>query len=291
MASLPSHWHGKSRVRVLKRSIQGAQHSILEITVDIKLWGDYEHVYTRGDNSELVATDTMKNTVYVVAKTTQFNSLEQYGMLLTNHFLSKYPVLHEVEVTLKEHPWERVNIDGKAHQHGFVKTRLDYHAAKIRRTRSSLSVQSSLRDLVVLKTTQSGFVGFLRDENTSLPEVTDRLLSSSISADWTYAVTPTLDTDFNLVYETIRAVFLKTFFGPADRGVYSKSVQETMYTMGNAVLAAVSEIPEITLDMPNIHYLPLRSLTNHGLEWSGEVHMPTDEPHGTIGATVARSRL
>lgn len=293
MASLKDHWHGKAQVRLLKTDKTSDTHKVLELTVGITLWGDYDRVYTAGDNTGLVATDTMKNTVYVIAKKTKFDSLESYGLKLSAHFLEKYPMLNAVKVDLQEHPWARVEVGGQPHQHGFVRARSDYHTANVHRTRQGnvVQVESGIRNMVVLKTTQSGFVGFLKDQNTSLPDIPDRLLSTSVSADWRYTTTPGEDTDFNSIFEVVRASLLDTFFGPANTGVYSKSVQETMFKMGSDVLKAVSSVADVTLDMPNIHFLPVRSLSNHGLEWTGEVHLPTSEPHGTICATVQRSRL
>lgn len=287
---LKQHWHGKSRVRVLKTFKQTEQHSVLELTVNIRLWGEYDNVYTKGDNSGLVATDTMKNTVYIVAKTTEFDSIESYALILTDHFLKKYPMLYKVEVVVRGHPWVRASIGGQPHSHGFVRERTDYRVATATRTRDSIQLSAGIRDLVVLKTTQSGFKGFLHDENTSLPDCDDRLLSTSISVDYTFAKAAS-GADFNAVSARVRDTLLSAFFGPADTGVYSNSVQETMYQMGNKVLSAVAGIDDVVLDMPNIHFLPVRSLANHGLEWTGEVHMPTDEPHGTICATISRSKL
>jgi len=286
-----AHSHGKARVRLLKTNKTSETHKVLELTVDITLWGDYDRVYTHGDNTGLIATDTMKNTVYVIAKKTKFDSLESYGLQLTNHFLKTYPMLSAVKVELQEHPWARAEVGGQPHQHGFVRARSDYHTASIHRTRQSVQVESGIKDLVVLKTTQSGFVGFFRDQNTSLPECEDRLLSTSVSADWRYTLTPDEGTDFNAVFESVRAALLEEFFGDPKRGVYSKSVQESMFKMGSAVLDAVSSVADVTLDMPNIHFLPVRTLANHGLKWTGEIHQPTSEPHGTICATVQRSRL
>ncbi len=239
----------------------------------------------------MVATDTMKNTVYVIAKTTDYNSLEQYGLAFTEHFLKTYPILTEVKVDLKEHPWVRYEVEGKGHSHGFVRGSTDYHVAAIHRTRDGVSVCSGIRDLMVLKTTQSGFVGFKKDIYTLLPEVTDRLFASNVAGDWTYSVTPPMTTDFNTIFRTVRTTLLTSFFGPTDSGVYSPSVQATMYEMGQVVLRNVAAVAQVSLTMPNIHFLPVHSLSQHGLQWSGDVFLPTDEPHGNITSTLVRARL
>lgn len=293
LGELANHWHGKARVRMLKTTKTDKMHQVLELTCRITLWGAYDHVYTKGDNTDLVATDTMKNTVYIVAQKHGFSCLEQFGLLLTKHFLDKYSMLNSVKVELQQHTWQRVVVDGKEHTHGFMRARNDYPRAEIHRTRGEeTKISSGIVDLVVLKTTKSGFQGFLRDENTSLPETDDRLLSTSVAADWTYTTDMGLETDYNEIHDKVRTALIESFFGPADGGTYSNSVQETLFQMANKVLAKVPAIKDITLDMPNIHFLPLKTMmTSHGLGWTGEVHLPTDEPHGTICATVRRSKL
>lgn len=165
-----------------------------------------------GDNTGLVATDTIKNTVYVVAQQTSFDSLELYGLHLTKHFLDTYPMLTKVEADLKEHPWTRAIVGREPHTHGFERTRGDWHVAAVTRTRDDVSITAGLRNLVVLKTTQSGFSKFLHDKYTTLPDIEDRLLSTAVSADWRYLSTdPTLD--FNGFVELVRTTLLETFFG------------------------------------------------------------------------------
>ena len=93
--SLTQHCHGKTRVKVLKvRRADDGTHTISEYEVATTLYSPvYERVFTQNDNNELVATDTQKNTVYVVAKRTQARTPEEFGIDLCSHLLAHYPLL------------------------------------------------------------------------------------------------------------------------------------------------------------------------------------------------------
>ena len=184
-----------------------------------------------------------------------------------------------------------LQVQGRPHSHGFVRGATDYAIATVTRSRSSphISVVSGIRDVIILKTTMSGFAGFLKDENTSLPDTTDRTVATNVSADWTYVSTPNANLDFCGLHTRVRTALLDEFYGEADKGTFSASVQQTLYKMGQQVITKEQKIDSINLNMPNIHFLPCKLLANHGLKWTGEVHIPTNDPNGTINATVQRS--
>jgi urate oxidase len=137
-----------------------------------------------------------------------------------------------------------------------------------------------LTDLVVLKTRDSAFEGYPRDEFTTLPETRDRILATSITAVWT--VRSGLS-DFS-ARQRIRAALVETFATHE-----SESVQHTLYAMATAALSAAEEIVDITLTLPNRHHL-LVDLAPFGLDNPNEIFVATDQPYGLIEATVRRSR-
>ena len=141
------------------------------------------------------------------------------------------------------------------------------------------SVRSGLDNLVILKTADSEFAGFIKDSLTTLPESTDRLFATSVSARWSYA-SPAAS--FVVLRSKIREILLSVFAAHA-----SKSVQHTLYAMGESVLAKVPEIEDIELTMPNKHYL-LADLSRFGQDNPNEIFVPIDEPHGTIEARLRR---
>lgn len=289
---LVHHQHGKARVRVLKvrRPEEGSgRHEISEFTVNTRLFSkEYAKVFTDNDNAHLVATDTQKNTVYVVAKRTACETPEQFGIDLAEHLLKEYPILSAVEIDVSQAPWSRVTVNGAEHDHGFVRRSNERAEAKVRQERGGLPrVVSTIEDMTIIKTTQSGFEGYLKDQYTLLPECNERCLATELSAYWTYVPSAT-SPDYAAVRRTVHAELTRGIFGPAKGGVYSASLQATIYDAGCLALKAASTIAQISISTPNLHYLPCRSLEQLGEKFEDDVFIPTNEPSGTISCTVGR---
>jgi urate oxidase len=274
-----SQSYGKSQVRLSHIHRSGARHEFIELTLAIELAGDFDAAYTHGDNGRIVPTDTMKNTVYLLAGQHGVASLEAFAQLLATHFLLVYPHVERVEISGEEALWPRLEREGQQHPHAFLGGGGERNICHLVAGRDRISLRSGLRGLVVLKTTGSGFAGFLRDQYTTLPETEDRIFATSIEATW-----PCRDVaaDWLQARRTIRAALIDVF---ADQ--YSKSVQHTLYEMARAALAACPLIDELEITMPNQHHLPV-NLAPFGLASAGEVFIPTSEPFGRIRATVAR---
>jgi urate oxidase len=290
--------HGKARVRVGRvwREPNG-RHHFVEWNVSISLLSDCLPAYTHGDNSDVVATDTMKNAVYVKAKECKLPlSVEDFAVVLGKHFTSFYPQVTAAMINIVEKPWERIYIDGQAHEHGF-KLGSEKHTTEVVVKKSGgLQVISGIEGLAVLKTTQSGFERFVRDKYTILPDSQERMLATEISASWRYpfetlASIPGKPSYFMEKYMDVKKVLTNTFYGPAKGGVYSPSVQSTLYLMATAVLSRVPDVSSIKLKMPNIHFLPVNLSSKDNpviVKFENDVYLPTDEPHGTIEATISR---
>lgn len=273
------HQYGKAKVRVLKVFRAGKLHSLKELEVAVGLQGDFDASYTRADNRLVVATDSIKNTVNIFAKKKLGAESEAFGRALGQHFLKSYPQVSRVEITLREHCWGRISVGGKPHPHSFAEKSATTPTAKIVCTRKEDFVEAGIEDLLVLKTTGSGFEDFLRDEFTTLPETSDRILATKLKAVWTFTKQPKSYSATNeKILNAMLAVFAKNF---------SPSVQVTLFEMGEAALKAAPEISKIHLAMPNQHNL-LINLQPFGLENKNELFVPTDEPHGQIEGTVAR---
>jgi len=276
---LIQHNYGKARVRVMKVIRAGDRHTIKELEVSVKLQGDFDASFTRADNRLVVATDSMKNTVYVLAQDKLGAETEEFGLWLGAHFLRTYPQVARVEVGLTEHRWERLAIKGKPRDHSFSELGAAKPTAKIVCTRQATTVESGLQDLLILKSTGSGFENFLRDEYTTLPETADRILATKLKAVWTYTQAPASYGQTNgQIIEAMLDVFAEN---------YSPSVQVTLFQMGEAALQVAPEISQIHLAMPNQHCLPV-NLAPFGRTNHNEIFVPTDEPHGQIEGTVAR---
>lgn len=279
MAKLTGHRYGKARVRVMKILRDGPVHTLKDLEVAAYLKGDFAASYTSGDNSKVVATDTIKNTINVFAKQHLGEETERFGLILAEHFLTRYEQVHEAEIQVLERPWKRLTVNGEPHPHSFAAGSDARMFASVKCSKPEKTIRSGIRNLVILKSTGSGFENYPKDEFTTLPETADRILATSFSATWTFKEQPD---HYGRANDAILSAMLKIFANS-----YSPSAQTTLFQMGDAALAACREISELDLAMPNKHCL-LINLAPFGLENKNEVFVPTDEPHGDITATVMR---
>ncbi|WP_089943905.1 factor-independent urate hydroxylase [Candidatus Entotheonella palauensis] len=272
--------YGKANVRVLRLHRQGDYHEVREVRVKVTLDGEFTRAYTQADNAPVVTTDSMKNLVQVLALEHLARANEPFSLAIAQCFLDRYAHVAKALVEIDETSWSRMQVDGQPHDHSFVKAEGGTPFAAVTVTRSSQDIVAGIRDFQIMKTTQSGFVGYVRDEYTTLPETTDRILATRLQAAWRFKSAQ--PTDYAAVTKAIRAALLQVF-----ATTYSDSVQDSVYRMGEAALVAAPDIAEITLSMPNIHYLPI-SLSHFGLETQDQLFLPTDEPNGHIEATMRR---
>ncbi len=280
MITLAENSYGKSRVRLAKVKRHSGHHDFREWTIEILLEGDFESCFVAGDNSKILPTDTMKNAVYSLARTSSAECMEEFGKELVAFLLDRNPQVSAARVTLSEKSWQHFQAGGKPHPTTFIQSSSECQTAETAATRNTkLSVRSGLENLIILKTASSEFTGFIKDSLTTLPEATDRLFGTSLGARWNYS-SPSLP--FAALRSKIRDVLLNVFAAHT-----SKSLQHTLYAMGEAALANVSEIEDMELTMPNKHYL-LADLSPFGQDNPNEIFVPIDEPHGTIEARLRR---
>jgi urate oxidase len=270
--------YGKSRVRLVRVNRSRDPHELIDLTIDVQLEGAFEAVYVDGDNRSCLATDTMKNTVYAFAGEEPVERVEQFAVRLAEHFAATPPV-SVARISAIEHRWDRLSAGGRPHPHAFVQPGGEHWTAVVTRDARGLSIGAGLANLIVLKTTDSGFEGFPRDRYTTLPETRDRILATSVTASWLYR--PGM-ADFG-ARDRIRTALVDTFAAHD-----SRSVQHTLYAMGEAALGACADVEEITLRLPNRHHLFV-DLAPFGLDNRNEVFVATDQPFGLIEATIRRT--
>jgi urate oxidase len=225
------------------------------------------------------ATDTMRNVIYAIAREHPLHDIEPFGLHLARHFLTIAPTVAGVRIHLVEHPWRRILSGGAEHDHAFTREAGE-RTAVVSGDAGGLAVRAGLDNLMVLKTTASGWEGFHRDAHTTLPDARDRILATSITATWSYGGHDGLD--FGELWRGIRQQILETF---TDH--YSPSVQHTIYRMGRAVLEAFPDVERISFSLPNKHHL-LYNLAPFGLDNPGEIFHVTSDPYGLIEGTVER---
>ncbi|HEV2852314.1 MAG TPA: urate oxidase [Thermoanaerobaculia bacterium] len=273
--TLAENAYGKQAVRLVTVRRGPQQNTLKDVTVAIRFEGDFAAAYTEGDNQGVFPTDTMKNTVYALAAEHPFDDIEDFGLALTDHFLQASPRTSAVHVDLTEHLWEPI---GEIGDRSFRKSGGERRTATVIRDRSGAKVQAGIEDLVVMKTSKSAFEGFPRDRYTTLRETSDRLLATAVQATWRYSRPHVA---FGPLWHEVRRLLLKAF---AEHG--SRSVQHTLYAMGQAVLETL-DVEEIHIAMPNLHHLPV-DLTPFGLPNRNEIFVATAEPYGLIEGTVRR---
>jgi len=284
-AKLSTNRYGKSRVRLMRVTKHDGHHDVDEWTVQILLTGDFETAHTEGDNSKILATDTMKNTVYFVAHQSTATSMEAYALDLIDYILPRNPQVSSAEVVIESTLWKRLAVDGAPFPTAFMRGSDERQTTTVSRQQGGeTSITSGLDRLTIMKTAQSAFVGYIKESLTTLPETTDRLFATALKAEWPY--TPAAikaGIDFNKVRTHLRETLVSTF-AKHD----SLSVQQTLYAMGEAALAHTDIIAEIYMLMPNKHNL-LVDLARFGQTNANHIFVPTDEPHGTIEATITRA--
>lgn len=280
MARLAENRYGKSRVRLSRITRLNDRHEFNEWTVHVMLYGDFETSYTHADNSKVLPTDTMKNTVYYVARGSVAETIEAFACELGDYFLANQPQVARVSIDVEEKAWGRMIVDGAPEATTFKMGGPEAQTVHAERERSGAwDVTSGIDGLTILKTTKSAFTGYIKDKLTTLKPATDRIFGTRATVTWEYAAaTP----DYAAVRARILAALLKEF---AEHD--SMSVQHTLFDMGKAALAAAPEIARIRLSMPNLHHL-LAELSPFGLDNPNHIFVPIDEPHGTIEATVER---
>ncbi|MGX9349365.1 factor-independent urate hydroxylase [Microbacterium sp. KNMS] len=275
--------YGKAEVHVVRVTRDTDRHEIEDLTVVSQLHGDFDSCYYEGDNSHVVPTDTQKNTVFGFARE-GIGSPEDFLIRLGRHFTSEFEWVTGGRWGARQATWSRIPVAGEGHDHSFFRggTGAETRTAVVKIVGDRTHVVAGLEDLAVLKTTQSGFVGYPVDRYTTLPETTDRILATNVTARWLYNRT---DIDFNEVFASVRTIMLEAFTNH-----YSRALQETQYIMGRAVLEAHPEIDEIKFSMPNLHHFVV-DLEPFGQDNPNEVFYAAHSPYGLIEGTLRREGL
>lgn len=276
---LGDNQYGKAESRLVRIYRDAPRHEIRDINVSTALRGPFGPAHLTGDQSNVLPTDTQKNTAYAFAKARGVDSIESFGLALARHFVHDVSPVDGARVEVEEYPWQRAVVDGVEHNHTWVRCGAEVRTAAITVDVTGEYVIGGLKDLVVLKSTGSEFAGFLKDEYTTLPETHDRVMATSLIARWRFTST---DEPWDDVYAGVKAVLVREF-----ATLQSLALQQTLWHMGKAVLEAYPAIAEIRLSAPNKHHF-IVDLDPFELENPGEVFFAADRPYGLIQATILR---
>ena len=271
--------YGKAENRVVRVVRDTARHEIVDLNVTTAMRGPFAPAYLVGDQSNVLPTDTQKNTAFAFAKSVGIASIEEYGLALARHFVNDVGPIEGARIEIEEYAWERAVIDGVEHDHTWTRAGREIRTAAITVDATGEYVVGGFKDLVILKSTGSEFAGFLEDEYTTLPETHDRVMATSLVAKWRFDGTAV---DWQSVYPEVKAIMIREF-----ATLQSLALQQTLWHMGKAVIEAIPAIVEVRLTAPNKHHFVV-DLSPFGLENPGEVFIAADRPYGLIEAQVLR---
>lgn len=274
--------YGKAETHVVRVVRDTARHEIRDLVVSTALRGRFADAHVTGDQSQVLPTDTQKNTVLAYAKEVGVSSPERFAVAVARHFVDDVASVTSARVTVEERRWERAVVAGRPHDHTFVQRDQSVRTAAVTAEEAATHVVSGLRDLVLLKSTGSEFAGFRTDRYTTLQPTHDRVLATSLTAAWRWSTVP--DDPDGAHAEVTRTLVSR--FGAQ----HSLALQQTLWEMGRAVLADRADVAEIRLHAPNRHHF-LVDLAPFGLDNPGEVFWAADRPYGLIEAEVRRDEV
>jgi urate oxidase len=277
---LGANSYGKAENRLVRVYRDTPRHEIRDLSVSTSLRGDFNAAHVSGDQAKVLPTDTQKNTVYAFAKQYGVGQIEDFALTLGRHFVDEIEPVHGARIEVDEYAWDRIEVDGRGHDHSFVRRGQEVRTTTVTVERDGrASVVSGLKDLTLLKSTGSEFRGFLADRYTTLEETRDRIMATSLVARWRYQ---TAEADWAGSYAAVRSILLATF-----ATTHSLALQQTLWEMGRGVLEQHPEVAEVRISAPNKHHFVV-DLSPFGLENPNEVFHAADRPYGLIQASVLR---
>jgi len=276
---LGKNQYGKAENRIVRIYRDSPRHEIRDLNVSTCLRGDFSGAHLTGDQSQVLPTDSQKQTAYAYAKQPGITTIEEYGLALARHFVDDVEPVAAARIEIDEYAWERVVVDGTEHDHTWIRKGQETRTAAVTVDADGVWIVGGLKDLVILKSTGSEFAGFLTDEYTVLEPTHDRVMATSLIAQWRFTTT---DADWDAIYTGVKAHLVEQF-----AVLQSKALQQTLFHMGKAVLESYPMIAEVRLSAPNKHHFAY-DLSRFGLENNNEVFHADDRPYGLIQATVTR---
>jgi urate oxidase len=279
--TLGHNQYGKAETRVVRVYRDADPHELVDYNVSVALSGDFAAVHLAGDNANCLTTDAAKNTVNAFARSRgeAARQPESFGLALARHFAADVPAVRRARVRLEMYPWVRLASSGAPHPHAFRRDGGHVRTATVTCEAGREWVVSGITDLVVLKTTDSEFGGFYTDRYTTLAPASDRVLATSVTAQWWHADPPA---DWGRSFDAAVAALTSAFAGH-----HSLSLQQTLFEMGRQMLAAEPGLAEVRMSLPNKHHFAV-DLSPFGLDNRNEVFHADDRPYGLIEAAVRR---
>ena len=272
------HYYGKADVTVYRLirdgSVRPGSSAVFGANVKMLTWGGaFWPTYLRGDNTGLIATDSMKN--FIQAHTFEFTDfgLENYCRFIGRRFLDTYPQVEGLQMTAVQLPY--AGLEGGV---AFIPAGPDQAFARIEMTQERVvSAVSGIQGFKLLRLRGSSFQGFVRDQHTTLPDRPSRVLHMWLDMEWSYA---NLDAAFSdgAVTGRVRAIVMDVF-----KSFESASIQQIIHKMGTRIFADIPEIAELRFEANNRTWDVVQE---RGEEFG--VYIDPAAPYGVLGLTLTR---
>jgi len=278
-AQLDRASHGKGEVHVVTVEREGDVHNIRDYTVTSAIRGNLERIYTHGDNATCIPTDTQKNITFSLARD-GMGAPEEFALRFGRYMKDNYPeVVTGGRWEIMSVQWDRIETPHGPHDHSFVRAGKEERYTVVQLHEGDFHIVSGLKELTVLKSTGSAFVGYPKCKHTTLKETSDRIMSTDVSMWWEYN---RLDADFDAIYDSVRQIVLTEF---AEK--FSLALQHTMWAASAQIIDKHPEINTVRMQCPNNHHF-VEDLSAYGQDNPNIVHYAADRPYGDITSEVTR---
>jgi urate oxidase / 2-oxo-4-hydroxy-4-carboxy-5-ureidoimidazoline decarboxylase len=271
------HYYGKGDVIVYRLNRDGqapsGQSPVFGANVLMLIYGDaFWPTYTVGDNTGLIATDSMKNFIQHETMLFAGADLEGYCRFLADKFVGTYPQVEGVQVSAEEIPYEALG--GPA----FTPSGPERATARVELTRGSIvEATSGLRGFKLLRLGGSAFHGFVRDQYTTLPDLMNRPLHMWLDLQWRYTDASAAFNDGRIVAR-IRGLVRRVF-----ETFESGSIQQLIHRIGTTMLEENPSIAAVDLEANN------RTWDTIAEQGAGlGVYTDARPPYGCLGLSLKR---
>jgi urate oxidase len=278
MALIHSSSYGESQLRLLRIVRRGDRDDPQDLTIALRFEGDFAPAFREGSAAGVLPGEALKNLVYKVAREERHPAIETLGLALCDRVLRQHAQIGRVRVDISEQPWARVDAGGKAQGQAFTPLAHERRTTAIVSNGTRISVSSGIEDLTLMRTSGLAPSRRVRDPEDEAADGLQRLLIASLSLTWSYTEG---DIAFGPYRQGIRAAVVETFAWHA-----SRSVQHTLYAIGDVIVASYQEISAVTLALKERPYRAA-DLLELSLD-ADALFVAYDEPLGIVEVTVER---
>jgi urate oxidase len=262
-------------LRIVRR---GDRHDPRDLTVAVRIEGDFDDAFTGGAADARIPAETVTNVAHAAARDHAGGEIEAYGLALCDRLLATNARASRIRVEIAEQPWSRLEVGGKAQGQAFLAGPPERRTAAVTSNGQQHAVVSGIEQLTIMRSS-----GFAPPRRTQDPGGADDglspLLVATLAARWTYT---SGDVAFGPYRQGIRTAIIETFACKEHR-----SLPQTLHAIADVVLASCQEIADVTLSVQERPYRPV-DLFAAGIENPDDLFVVREEPLAVLDVTVER---